>query len=52
MSAKKSTDVHTSIRLPKEVVGKIDAAAKQDNRTRSNWIINQLLKAVDKGENQ
>lgn len=42
-SAKKNK-IQISISLPKDLVDRIDALASKENRNRSNFISNELLK--------
>lgn len=38
-----------SITLPKTLLAQVNAAAAADKRSRSNWIVVQLEKAVEEG---
>lgn len=48
--AEDSTTVTISIK--KELLSKIDGAAKSENRSRSNYIITQMMQAVAKHHNE
>lgn len=50
MAINKDINTRIALTLPIEVKKKLDSLAKEDNRTTSNYILNILVKHLDKVE--